>query len=465
MAGATAGLGDLAGIFQSRPLPAQHAYSVPGVPQQSLPSPAQALLRSLQQMPGMATQVSPEVIRAAIQQASAGHDELDTTVAWAAPAVMQAARGQAHNGQVVALPAAQGRAAHPALVPSNQHAPKAGEVNFLQGHRVTAPVQQHAAQCVATKQTWSQPRGSIASAPHITMKRQSTASGHVMSQQRVVRSTATAVPEPGSGGTMMLAQRSQPQSAFKAVAPSSQAAIPIRPIASRLPQRRLPSQHPYQARTAGMQQDSIPIGMPVRAANGRPIQMNATRAAPAVCDRAVPANAYLPGSKRIIADIFARPLANTAPAEPQTASVQRSQPAPHSMHARAAAAVQGPQDIRPQSQADPALIAPHRGPAQCSHQAMHVIHAGAPSAQLGSRAQSQHTRVGSQGIRPCQSHPEVAPRASRGPSTLSASNGSLCDLVQGLVPQGGTHLQLHVDHSTALQRESLAALAGIHACS
>jgi len=442
MAGATAGLGDLAGIFQSRPLPAQRAYSVPGVPQESLPSPAQALLRSLQQMPGMATQVSPEVIRAAIQQASAGHDELDTRVAWAAPAVMQAARGQAHIGQVVVPPAAQGRAAHPALVPTNQHAPKAGESVLLQGRCFTAPLQQHAAHATAaTKQTWSQPGGSTTPAPHITMKRQSTASGHVMLQQRVVRSTATAVPEPGSGGTMMLAQRSQPQSAFKAVAPSSQASIPIRPIASRPPQR-LSSQHPYQARTAVMQQDSIPVRMPVRAADGRPIQMNPTRAAPAVCDPAGPTNAYLPGSKRIIADIFARPLANTAPAEPQTAFVQRSQPASQSTHARPASAVQGLKESLPQAQADPALTAPHRGPAQGSQQAMHVSHARAPSAQLGSRAQPQHTRVRAQGSGPCQSHPEVALRASRGPSSLPASNGSLSDLVQGLVPHGGTDLLL-----------------------
>ena len=239
---------------------------------------------------------------------------LSAEMAWAAPAILLAAQAQESQRLVraarqhPAVAAAAARPSHGEQAPAeSQHAPAQRQGQHTQpntaavvpqrAHGSVAAKLQAAQAAVSAKQTWSKPHAAQAqrsSAPAVHQQRftsqpapaagspavpqqrkagpraspagiptmpvhrlvtnaEASAGGPAMALQRS-GSTATPAPsKPGASRLNLLAQARQHQSAFRAVAPSSEATIPIRPIACRPP----PAVSPFAVRAMPMSHSSM----------------------------------------------------------------------------------------------------------------------------------------------------------------------------------------------------------------
>ena len=262
---------------------------------------------------------------------------LSAEMAWAAPAILLAAQAQESERLVRAArqpPAAAGAAArsrHIERVPAaSQHAPAQRQGQCVQAIAVTAVPQrahgsvaaklQAAQAAVSAKQTWSKPRAAQAqrnSAPKVHQQRftsqpasaagslavpqqrsagqqaspagipampahrlatnpEASTGGPAMALQRSSSAATPAASKPGASGLDLLAQARQHQSAFRAVAPSLEATVPIRPIASRPP----PAVSPFAVRSMPMSHSSMAgcshPNSAARAQPGAPVQPRTT---------------------------------------------------------------------------------------------------------------------------------------------------------------------------------------------
>ena len=249
---------------------------------------------------------------------------MSNSLAWAAPAIKQAARHHAQIGHLASQPANQAR----------HHTPAWADLHALETTAPAIPQRSHstgsadlqtARAAVSAKQTFTNPKASILSG----CERQSSPSSHAM-PQHFVHSTGSAGLRFTSSirAKVALPQRAQPQSAFRAVVPSSQASIPIRPIAC-APQPGFTSlQLAYLPRTPSMREHAI--GAHLSPADGRPNQF-CTSMTFHTQPRSAPAVACLSGGQRITADISACPQAD---AEPHIKPGHCSQQAMPGMNAR-----------------------------------------------------------------------------------------------------------------------------------
>lgn len=291
------------------PKPAQHAAPAPSnLPQQQRPSPqSQALLRSLQQLQAgpAAARVPPELIQAAIQDASLSRGEgLTNTLAWAAPAIMEAARAAKQQPAERAAPAAQ-----PARSPA-------------------AAKLQAAQAAVSAKQTWSKPAGNQLSPSFVTHNRPTVPAPAAQQQRAAACSTLTAVQQPRSAPSR-LSQGAQGGSAFRAVLPSSRSlpAAPIRPVACR-PVARVPLP----------ETQSLPMPAPAR-----PLHLSASVAPQQAATDDMLEDARMYEGAQIIANIFAAGRQpEHASAEPRTEQQQRGEQAINGRSASAEFAARQP---------------------------------------------------------------------------------------------------------------------------
>ena len=277
------------------PKPAQRAATAPSnLPQQQRPSPqSQALLRSLQQLQAgpAAARVPPELIQAAIQDASLSRGEgLTNTLAWAAPAIMEAARAAKQQ-------------------PVKQGAPTA------QPARSPAAAKLQAAQAaVSAKQTWSKPAGNPLSPSFVTHNRPTVPAPAAQQQRAAACSTLArphraAIQQPRPAPSR-LSQGVQGGSAFRAVLPSSVSlpAVPIRPIACR------PLAAVFLPET-----QSLPMPAP-----GRPLHLSASMAPQQAATNDMLEDARMYEGAQIIANIFAAGRQpERASAEPRTEPQQQ----------------------------------------------------------------------------------------------------------------------------------------------
>ncbi len=127
-----------------------------------------------------------------------------------------------------------------------------------------------------------------------------------MLRLRYVRAATAAAQGPRGGGPMMPApQRAQPQSAFRAVAPASHAALLIRPFANRPRQGPTPAKSPLLPIRMGIGQNGLAIGVPVTGVDSRPVDIAAARVAHAECSIPKISNS---DARRQLGGALARPL-------------------------------------------------------------------------------------------------------------------------------------------------------------
>ena len=301
-------------------LPARVAQSAP---EQGPASPAHALLRTLQQVQSGATQVSPEVIRAAIQLTNTScHDVPASAAAWAPPAARQLRKGHVADAPVTLQPANQAPAPQPAQAWAG-HAPTttSPEVGYS-GASAAAAALQAAQPAAPARRSWLFPARKAAPPPAQTAQpRPGEPVNLRMLQPRFVRVATAADLGPCGGGPLPAPQRTQPESAFRAVAPATRATLPIRLVASRPPHSITPVEAPLLPMRFGMRQDGVAIGVPVASAVSRPVDTAAARVAHAEC-RIPQISKSL--ARRQRSGLFPRSLPEgPASAEPQGAAGQQ----------------------------------------------------------------------------------------------------------------------------------------------
>ena len=310
------------------PKPAQRAATAPSnLLQQQRPSPqSQALLRSLQQLQAgpAAARVPPELIQAAIQDTSLSRGEgLTNTLAWAAPAIMEAARAAKQQ-------------------PVKQRAPTA------QPARSPAAAKLQAAQAaVSAKQTWSKPAGNPLSPSFVTHNRPTVPASAAQQQRAAACSTPArppraAIQQPRPTPSR-LSQGVQGGSAFRAVLPSSVSlpAVPIRPIACR------PLAAVFLPETQSLPMPDT-MAMP---APSRPLHLSASMAPQQAATNDMLEDARMYEGAQIIANIFA------AGRQPELASAEPRTEAQQAINGRSASAefaARQPSN-RPAPGSDPAI--------------------------------------------------------------------------------------------------------------
>ena len=241
------------------------------------------------------------------------------------------------------------------------------------------------------RQSWLiPPRTAPPALAHAAQQRPSAPINLRMLQPRFVRVATAPIPGPhGPRPTMPAPQRAQPPSAFRAVAPASQAALPMRPVAARPRQGLTPVKSPLLPISMGIGQDGVALGVPVTGADSRPMDIAAARVAHAECS--VPQSSA-PDAGRQLVGIIARPLPEV----------------PASAEAQATAGQQGGHGMYPRT----------------------------PSGQLGN----------SVGLRRPEQRPGARLSAVSSLSPPPASKRSLHDFIPGLIPHGENALQSTVVH-------------------
>ena len=399
-AGGASGYGELAVRIDPGPRPVLLAESAQSVPQQGPPSPAQTLLRSLQQVQGGATRVSPEVIRAAIQLTSTSCKEAPASNTAPAPP----AATQTCGGHVLTAPGTVQPANHmPAVRLAQPQAEVALRTSSPQVRygctSAAAAALQVARPPVSARQSWLIPARRVTPPPPDSAPQRPCAPINLRMMQPRSVPVATAV-APQERRAVPAPRAAQPQSAFQAVLPASQATLPNRPIARWPHQSAVTMQSTPLPVRNGIGRDGIAIGVPVIGADSRPVDNNAARVAHAACDAGHVSKAL---ARRQLAGIFARPPADgPAPAKAQMATGQLG---------------------------------------------MHALHPRTPSGQLGLPGSLCRPE------RPCERLCTV-----RSLSPSRASWRSLHDFIPGLIPHGESALHF----TLPLHPASLPALSSQH---
>jgi len=310
---------------------------------------------------------------------------LSNSLAWAAPAIKQAARRHAQSSHLASQPASQARAAHHTPAWAESHALETTAPAIPQRSHSTGSADLQTAHAAVSAKRTTDPKASILSG----CERQSSPSSYAM-PQHLVNSTRSAGLRLTSSirAKVALPRRAHPQSAFRAVVPSSQASIPIRPIACAPQPKFMPLPLAYLPRTPSLCEHAIEAHL--SPADGRPNQLCTS---PTFHSQPCSAQgvACLSGGQRITADISACP----------------------------------------QADAEPQIV-----PGHCSQQALPGMNARAPSMvpeSEGYTPVSQGYRPQPQSYRPCQPQPY-----SRNVSLPPGSSSSLRDLIQGLHSLNGT---------------------------